>query len=339
MRQARLALRIDSPLREESMSVPSWQSRVVHLLVRARMRPHAFEPIDPAWVRLNMGRPRVARRFMARSTGASVEQVPAGGRWPGGERLSWPNAVTSVGAGSNSQPVILYLHGGGFIACSPETHRPLVGSLVRRTGWTAYVPAYRLAPEHPYPAALDDAMLAYEHLVHDLAIDPARIVVTGDSAGGGLALALVMSLRDRGIALPAALVLFSPWTDLAATGASLDENSDRCAMFAGDTIRRASRFYVGEQDPRHPLLSPLYGAYEGLPPILLHASHDEVLRDDTLRVAERARAAGVHVTLRMWRGVPHVWQFFAAVLPEARESLSDAVHFMRHAVGAEGSRG
>lgn len=316
------------PHREESMSAPSWQSRLVQSLVRARMRPHAFKPIDPAWVRINMGRPRVARRFMARSTGATLEQWQANGRWPGGERLSWPNAATSAVHDSDAQPVMLYLHGGGFIACSPETHRPLVGSIVRRTGFTAYVPAYRLAPEHPYPAALDDAIGAYDHLVHDLGIDPSRIVVAGDSAGGGLALALVMSIRDRGTRTPAALVLFSPWTDLAATGNSLDENSDRCAMFAGDTIRRASRFYVGAQDPRHPLLSPLYGAYDGLPPILLHASHDEVLRDDTLRVAERAREAGVEVTLRMWRGVPHVWQFFAAVLPEARESLSDAVQFM-----------
>lgn len=322
------------------MTGPSWQSRVVQTLVRVRMRPHAFKPIDPAWVRINMGRPRVARRFMARSTGATLEQLIANGRWPGGERLSWPSASTSqlqegetrhggeMLHGSDTQPVMLYLHGGGFIACSPETHRPLVGSIVRRTGFTAYVPAYRLAPEHPYPAALEDAVGAYDHLVQDLGVDPARIVVAGDSAGGGLALALVMSIRDRGTRTPSALVLFSPWTDLAATGASLDENSDRCAMFAGDTIRRASRFYVGEQDPRHPLLSPLYGVYEGLPPILLHASHDEVLRDDTLRVAERARVAGVDVTLRMWHGVPHVWQFFAAVLPEARESLSDAVAFM-----------
>ncbi len=284
-----------------------------------------------------MGRPRVARRFMARSTGAALAQLPASGRWPGGERLSWPAVDARESHDNAGPPVMLYLHGGGFIACSPETHRPLVGSLVRRTRFTAYVPAYRLAPEHPYPAALDDAVNAYGHLVHDLGVDPSRIVVAGDSAGGGLALALVMSLRDRGVPLPAAVVLFSPWTDLAATGQSLDENSDRCAMFAGDTIRRASQFYVGDEDPRHPMLSPLYGAYEGLPPLLLHACHDEVLRDDTLRVAERAREAGVNVTLRMWRGVPHVWQFFAAVLPEARESLAEAVHFMRSAVGERDS--
>lgn len=324
-RAARRAAPMVSVCDGESMSVPSWQSRVVQTLVRARMRPHAFTPIDPAWVRINMGRPRGARRLMARSTGARTQHVAAVGRWPGGEHITWPAAHAEA-------PVLLYLHGGGFIACSPETHRPLVASLVRRTGGEAWVPAYRLAPEHPYPAALDDAIGAYRHLTEACGIAPSRIVITGDSAGGGLALALAMSLRDGGYAMPAGVVMFSPWTDLAATGASLDENSDRCAMFAGDTIRRASLFYVGSTDPRHPLLSPLYGEFKGLPPLLLHASRDEVLRDDSLRVADRAQSAGVSVTLRLWHGVPHVWQFFAAVLPEARESLSDAVSFMQSAV-------
>ncbi len=230
-------------------------------------------------------------------------------------------------------PVLLYLHGGGFIACSPETHRPLVSSLVRRLGGEAFVPSYRLAPEHPHPAALEDAENAYLHLVEDRGVDPSRIIIAGDSAGGGLALALTMSLRDHGIPLPAGVVLFSPWTDMTGTGASLDENSDRCAMFAGVTIRRAAQFYVGEGDPSNPMLSPLFGDFHGLPPLLLHASEDEVLRDDTLRVAERAREAGVTVTARLWPHVPHVWQFFAAVLPEARESLADATAFVRDVVG------
>jgi acetyl esterase/lipase len=225
--------------------------------------------------------------------------------------------------------VLLYLHGGGFIGCSPETHRPLVASLVRRIRGEAFVPGYRLAPEHPHPAALHDAIAAYRHLLRERAIAPSRIVITGDSAGGGLALALVMALRDSGDPLPAGVVMFSPWTDLAGTGPSLDENSDRCAMFAGDTIRRASHFYLGDMDPMHPLVSPLFGDFGGLPPLLLHASQDEVLRDDAVRVAARAREAGVDVTLRLWRHVPHVWQFFAAVLPEARESLDDAVAFVR----------
>jgi acetyl esterase/lipase len=298
-----------------SLPPASWRARLVHRLVAARMRPHALRPIDPVWVRANMGKPEVARRLMARSTGARCELRPADGRWPGGEQLSWP------GAGPEA-PTLLYLHGGGYIGCSPETHRSLVGSLVRRMRGQAWVPRYRLAPEHPFPAALDDAMRAYRHLLETEQVAPARFVVAGDSAGGGLALALVMAARDAGLPLPAAVVTFSPWTDLAATGASLDENSERCAMFAGDTIRRAARFYVGEGDPRHPSVSPLYGDFRGLPPLLVHAAVDEVLRDDAVRVVERAREAGVTVECRLWSRVPHVWQFFAAVLPEARESLA-----------------
>ncbi len=285
------------------------------------MRPYAHKPIDPAWVRRNMGRPRGARRLMARSTGAMVVSVPPGAQWPGGERVTWPDAATDA-------PVLLYLHGGGYIACSPETHRPLVCSLVRRIAGSAWVPAYRLAPEHPFPAALDDARAAYRHLVEVQGVASSRLIIAGDSAGGGLALALALSLRDDGLPLPAAVVAFSPWTDLAVTGGSLDENSDTCAMFAGETIRRAARFYVGDADAAQPLLSPLYGDFRGLPPLLIHASHDEVLRDDSVRVAQRAAAHGVEVELQLWPHVPHVWQFFAAILPEARESLDATTRFI-----------
>jgi len=311
--------------------LPSWQSRVVHFLVAARMRPFAHRPIDPVKIRRQMGRPRGARRLMARSTGAIIAPSAPVGRWPGGEIVTAPEA-------DEHSPVLLYLHGGGYIACSPETHRSLIGSLARRTGGTVYAPTYRLAPEHPFPAAIDDARSAYDYLTIDCGIAPSRIVVAGDSAGGGLALGLVLALRDAGAPLPAALVTFSPWTDLALTGSSLDENTDRCAMFAGITIRRASVFYVGTSDPRHPYLSPLYGDYRGMPPMLVHASLDEVLRDDAIRVASRARDAGVPVELRLWRQVPHAWQFFAAVLPEADESLRDTVRFIRAHVTASASR-
>ncbi len=314
-----------------SPSPASWQSRLLHLLVRARMRPHASRPIDPLWVRANMGRPVSARRFMARSTGALLELRAPGQGWPGGEVVSWPGA-------SPDAPVVLYLHGGGFIACSPETHRSLVGSLVRRVRGRAFVPRYRLAPEHPFPAALDDAIAAYRYLLEGEGVAPAQLIVAGDSAGGGLALSLVLAVRDAGWPLPSAVVTFSPWTDLATTGPSLDENSERCAMFAGETIRRAARFYVGEADPRSPRLSPLYGDYAGFPPLLMHAGSDEVLRDDTVRLAERAAAAGVPVELALWPRVPHVWQFFAAVLPEARASLDAARAFILRHVQASAER-
>jgi len=300
----------------------SWQSRIVHLLVRARMRPHVYGPIDPSWVRTQMGRPRTARRWMARVTGATMQLRVAQHGWPGGEIVTWPGHAADA-------PVLLYFHGGGYIACSPETHRPLVSSLVRRVSGRAFVPRYRLAPEHPFPAALDDAKAAYRYLLDVEGVAPARIVIAGDSAGGGLALSLALAIRDEQWPNPAGLVTFCPWTDLAATGGSLDENSERCAMFAGETIRRAARFYVGDADPTSPLISPLYGDFRGLPPMLVHASEDEVLRDDAIRVARIARDAGVEVELQLWPHVPHVWQFFAAVLPEARASLEATTRFIR----------
>lgn len=304
----------------------SWQSFWIERLVRVRMRPHALRPIDPQWVRTNMGRPRVARRLMARATGASYADLPPRDTWVGGERLE--GGAYRPGQG----PTVLYLHGGGFIGCSPETHRSLAGALAQRLAAEVYVPAYRLAPEHRYPNALDDALGAYRHLLEHRSVDPSGLVVAGDSAGGGLALAMLLAARDRGWPLPAAIVTYSPWTDLAATGASLEENSDRCAMFAAITIRRAAALYLGEADPRSPYVSPLYGDFSGFPPMLVHASTDEVLRDDSVRLTEYARTAGVLVELRLWPRVPHVWQFFSGVLPEARESLADTQRFVREHV-------
>lgn len=307
-------------------SAASWRAHVAHWLVAARMRPHAHKPIDPLWVRRQMGRPRFVRRAMARATGADYAIVRAEGQWPGGEQV-WATPRHEVSPNA-ARPTLLYLHGGGFIACSPETHRSLVGALVQRMGAEAWVPAYRLAPEHRHADALADVLGAYRMLIESKGVLPSRLVVAGDSAGGGLALSLVLALRNAGLPRPAAVVTFCPWADLSASGASLEENSARCSMFAADTIRRAAQLVVGNEDARDPLLSPVFGDYRDFPPLLLHASTHEVLRDDAVRVAERARAAGVPVQLRLWPRVPHVWQFLSAVLPEAEQSVSEAVQFM-----------
>jgi len=226
-----------------------------------------------------------------------------------------------------SKDVLLYLHGGGYFGCSAETHRPITASFAMH-GFGVFAPNYRLAPENPFPAAVEDATAAYRGLLAEGHL-PQRIVIAGDSAGGGLALSLMLALRASGTPLPAAAVLFSPWTDLAATGDSIRTNASRCAMFNGPDIGPSARYYLGSTDPRNPLASPLYADLSGLPPMLIHAGADEVLRDDSTRLAEKARAAGVPVELKIWPVVPHAWQLAPHQIPEARQSLRESAAFLR----------
>jgi epsilon-lactone hydrolase len=235
----------------------------------------------------------------------------------------------------SSKSVLLYLHGGGYFGCSPETHRPITVSFALH-GFLVFAPDYRLAPENQFPAAVDDAVAAYRGLL-DEGYPPENIVVAGDSAGGGLALSLLLALRERGVALPVAAALFSPWTDLAATGESIRTNATRCAMFHGPDVGLSARYYLGQTDPRNPLASPLYADLTGLPPVLIHVGADEVLRDDSTRLAERARAAGVRVELKIWPVVPHAWQLAAHLVPEARQSLRESAAFLRALVSSEAS--
>jgi epsilon-lactone hydrolase len=229
---------------------------------------------------------------------------------------------------------LLYLHGGGYFACSAESHRPITVSFALQ-GFRVYAPDYRLAPENPFPAAVDDATAAYRGLLA-AGHSPQRIVVAGESAGGGLALSLMLALRAASVPLPAAAALFSPWTDLAATGDSVRTNASRCAMFNGPDIAPSARYYLGKTDPRNPLASPLYADLSGLPPMLIHVGADEVLRDDSTRLAERARAAGVPVEIKIWPVVPHAWQLAAHLVPEGRQSLRESAAFLRtHVPAAE----
>jgi epsilon-lactone hydrolase len=238
------------------------------------------------------------------------------------------------GAG-DARATLLYLHGGGFIACSPRTHRPITAALALK-GFRVFAPEYRLAPEHPFPAAVEDAVAAWR--AARIGLGSGRVVVAGDSAGGNLALAMMLAAREAGdTALPDAAALFSPATDLAGTGASLRGNSERDAMFRGEALRHLAAAYLQGTDPRTPLASPLYGDLAKLPPLLIHVGEREVLRDDSIRFAERARAAGVRVELQVWPVVPHVWQFGHAAIPEARHSLAAAAAFL-HQAGAATER-
>jgi monoterpene epsilon-lactone hydrolase len=223
--------------------------------------------------------------------------------------------------------VLLYLHGGGYFGCSAKTHRPITASFALQ-GFRVYAPDYRLAPENKFPAAVDDAVAVYRALLSG-GHGAHSIVVAGESAGGGLALSLMLSLRASGDPLPTKAALFSPWTDLAATGESVRTNASRCAMFSGTDIAPTAGFYLGDTDPRNPIASPLYADLSGLPPLLIHVGADEVLRDDSTRLAERARAAGVSVELKIWPVVPHAWQIAPHLIPEGRQSLQEAGAFLR----------
>jgi monoterpene epsilon-lactone hydrolase len=232
-------------------------------------------------------------------------------------------------------PTVLYCHGGGYYFCSPRTHRSLVFGLATRANASIFSLDYRLAPEHRYPAALDDAMAAYRQLIAD-GTPPGSIVISGDSAGGGLALAALVALRDAGDPLPAGCLLFSPWTDLAATGETLRTNDGLDPMFRGAAIGLAAKLYLGDTSATHPYASPLYADLHGLPPLFIMAGATEVLLDDSRRVADNARARGVAVEFEVWQKVPHVWPLFVPFIPEARRALDRAATFVQRVTSARG---
>ena len=262
----------------------------------------------------------------------------AGAGWPRPGVAVRPLDVNGVPAervippGAPRDRCLLYVHGGAWCMGSPKTHRGLVTDLAGRAGVRAVSVGYRLAPEHPYPAGLDDCVAAYAWLL-ERRVDPARIVVAGDSAGGNLAAALLLRLRDAGIPLPAGAVLLSPATDLALTGASHVSRASVDPFFANATPGSFIAGYVGSHDVRDPYLSPLYGDLRGLPPLLIHVGDHEVLLDDSVRLGERAVAAGVDTRIVVWPGMMHVFQAFAPFLPEARTANRGIAEFIRARIG------
>jgi len=222
---------------------------------------------------------------------------------------------------------VLYLHGGGYVSGSPALYRNFTWRVAAAARARVLAVDYRLAPEHPFPAALEDAVAACRWLLAGGA-DPRRTAVMGDSAGGGLALALLLRLRDGGLERPAAAVVLSPWTDLALTGASLARNARRDPMLTLANTARFAASYLAGADPRNPYASPLYGDPAGLPPTLIHAGSDEILSDDAVRMAENMQRAGCRVELQVWPRVPHVWHLFAPVLPEANAALGRIAVFI-----------
>lgn len=223
----------------------------------------------------------------------------------------------SVG-GSEANRIVLYLHGGGYVMGSRSTHRGLAGRIARASRARVLLPDYRLAPEHPFPAAVDDAVACWRWLISE-GHAPEHMAIAGDSAGGGLALATLLALKAAGDPLPACAVALSPWTDLEGTGPTAEPDAVDDPMLTPEGLRSTGRQYAAA-DLRHPHAAPLHGDLDGLPPLLLQVGTREVLLSDSTRFAEKAQAAGVDVTLEVEAGLIHVWQMFPGV-PEAQSAI------------------
>lgn len=230
--------------------------------------------------------------------------------------------------GADPGRTVLYLHGGGYVIGSINTHRDLGARISREARARTVLVDYRLAPEHPHPAAVEDAVAAYRALVAEGA-EPRRTVIAGDSAGGGLTVATLVALRDAGDPLPAAGVCLSPWVDLEGIGESMDARAHLDPMVNREGLRWMASMYLGSLHPRTPLAAPLWAELAGLPPLYIQVGHAETLYDDSVRLAERARAAGVDVVLEAWDDMIHVWQAFAAILPEGQAAVEKIGAFVR----------
>ncbi|MFF3209446.1 alpha/beta hydrolase [Streptomyces sp. NPDC002886] len=227
---------------------------------------------------------------------------------------------------------ILYFHGGAWVFGSPDTALRLTAALVRRTGVRAVSVDYRLAPEHPFPAAVEDGLAAYRDLLKQ-GVAAEGIVLAGDSAGGGLAVTTLLAARDAGLPMPAAAVAFSPGLDATLSGESMTTKRDADPLFTREDLAVVFGYYLAGQDPEQPLLSPaLHADLTGLPPLLLQAGSNEVLLDDSTRFAVRAAAAGVGVQLDVTADVPHVFQAFEGMLDEADAALDRAARFVTDAL-------
>lgn len=226
---------------------------------------------------------------------------------------------------------ILYFHGGGFRIGSVASHRDLIAQIALASGCRVLAIDYRLAPEYRFPAALDDALTGYDWML-GRGLKPANIAFAGDSAGGNLVLAAMLALRERALPPPAAAVLMSPWTDLAATGASYVSRADADPIHQRSMILALAKNYLGGQgDPCDPRVSPLYADLKGLPPLLIQVGDRETVLDDSVVFADKARAAGIDVNLEIWDGMIHVFQMFGAQLPEAHQAIASIAGFLdRH---------
>jgi acetyl esterase/lipase len=282
----------------------------------------AFLPVTPGVLRGLRALSDVCGKFLGRVPScAAVEPVSAGGV---------PGEWVTCGNDIDRRGVILYLHGGGYFFCSPATHRPLTWRLARGTNTRVLSLDYRMAPAFTIDDCRADAVKAYSWLL-ERGYAPGDIVVGGDSAGGGLTLLTLLTLRDRGLPLPRAAFCLSPFADLSQTSPTLNTNARTCHMFHQKILKKVEAFLTAGRDPYDPMLSPAFGDFAGLPPLFIQVADSEMLLNDSLVTAARAEQAGVAVDLRVWHNLPHVFTLFADILPEGKQGIDEIIAFVnRH---------
>ncbi len=228
---------------------------------------------------------------------------------------------------TNSRKVILHLHGGGYVTGGADSHLMMCIPMAQTLQTKILLPEYRLAPEHPFPSAVDDAVKVYRWLLAQGDL-PKEIIISGDSAGGGLSLATVQALRAAGDPLPAAIVCMSPWTDLTFTGQSHITKAEADPVLLTDVLREWAACYAETETPNNPLISPIYADFHNFPPMLIQVGSEEVLLDDARMLAEKAKSAGVDVTLKVWDDLWHVWPALGDLLPESKKAFEEIGEFI-----------
>jgi acetyl esterase/lipase len=229
---------------------------------------------------------------------------------------------------ARNDAAILYLHGGGYVVGSPTSHRHLVGAIAEAASMAGFTPDYRMAPEHPFPAAVDDAVAVYKGLL-DSGLPPAKLAIAGDSAGGGLTIATLVAARDKGLPMPACAVAISPWADLSPRDEAYRSRRARDPMIAKDGLDAMAALYLGGADAKTPLASPLFADLKGLPPLLIQVGTEEALYEDATGLKARAEEAGVDVSAESWGGMIHVWHAFHPILSEARDAIARIGSFVK----------
>lgn len=298
----------------------------------AFLRPKK-SPLAPTWVPRESPRDRAqstvkkATKNASKNTANNIAAETTSA--PSADQTSHPAGFQGLWLGApDAHDILYYLHGGGYVIGSPATHRDLVENICAAADMKAFVPDYRLAPEHPFPAALDDSLAGYRWLLAQ-GYQADRIHFAGDSAGGGLALASCLRAKQENLPQPKSLTLLSPWTDLTVSGASYTDRAERDPMLAAKLVPDAVAFYIGSHDASNPLISPLWGDLSGLPPVYVQVGTEEILFSDSAVLVEKIRAAGGTAELEIWPDMPHVHQLAFRFVPEGRQAIQKLAENLR----------